>query len=78
MSMISSRPDVCVCDLTATFDVSGPTISHHLRVLRELRRHGYTKDGYTTSGYTKPEATPSRSPRIPGATDLIDSLRGGT
>jgi ArsR family transcriptional regulator len=27
--------EVCVCDLTGDFDVSGPTISHHLRVLRE-------------------------------------------
>ncbi len=24
-----------MCDLTVGFDVSGPTISHHLRVLRE-------------------------------------------
>ena len=29
--------EVCVCDLTAAFDVTGPTISHHLRVLREAR-----------------------------------------
>lgn len=27
--------EVCVCDLTAGFDVTGPTISHHLKVLRE-------------------------------------------
>lgn len=35
MSMIASRPETCVCDLTSAFEVSGPTISHHLRVLRE-------------------------------------------
>jgi ArsR family transcriptional regulator len=35
LSMIASRPEVCVCDLTDPFEVSGPTISHHLRVLRE-------------------------------------------
>ena len=37
LSMITSAPDgeVCVCDLTPGFDVSGPTISHHLKVLRE-------------------------------------------
>ena len=34
MSMIASQPEVCVCDLTGAFEVSGPTISHHLRVLR--------------------------------------------
>lgn len=26
---------VCVCDLTDAFDVTAPTISHHLKVLRE-------------------------------------------
>jgi ArsR family transcriptional regulator, arsenate/arsenite/antimonite-responsive transcriptional repressor len=26
---------VCVCELTPLFDVSQPTVSHHLRVLRE-------------------------------------------
>ena len=25
----------CVCDLTGEFDVSQPTISHHLKVLRD-------------------------------------------
>ncbi len=37
MSMIASAAggEVCVCDLTPAFAVSGPTISHHLRVLRE-------------------------------------------
>ena len=35
LSLIASSAEVCVCDLTAAFDVSGPTISHHLRVLRE-------------------------------------------
>ncbi|MFF7443179.1 ArsR/SmtB family transcription factor [Streptomyces sp. NPDC008122] len=27
--------EACVCDLTGPFDVSQPTISHHLKVLRE-------------------------------------------
>jgi ArsR family transcriptional regulator len=37
MSMIASAPDgeMCVCDLTPAFDLSGPTISHHLKTLRE-------------------------------------------
>lgn len=35
MSMIASVPEACVCDLTGAFDVSAPTISHHLKVLRE-------------------------------------------
>ncbi|GAA0474658.1 transcriptional regulator [Actinoplanes capillaceus] len=37
MSMIASAPDgeACVCDLTPAFELSGPTISHHLKTLRE-------------------------------------------
>jgi ArsR family transcriptional regulator len=36
MSIIASNDgETCVCDLTDKFDVSGPTISHHLKVLRE-------------------------------------------
>jgi ArsR family transcriptional regulator len=27
--------ECCVCDLNAAFDLSQPTISHHLRVLRD-------------------------------------------
>jgi ArsR family transcriptional regulator len=38
LSRVTSAPDgeICVCDITGgDFEVSGPTISHHLRVLRE-------------------------------------------
>ncbi len=37
LSMIASaeQGEACVCDLTPAFAVSGPTISHHLKVLRE-------------------------------------------
>jgi len=27
--------EACVCDLAGAFDLTGPTISHHLKVLRE-------------------------------------------
>jgi ArsR family transcriptional regulator len=35
MSLIASQPEACVCDLGTEFAVSGPTISHHLKVLRD-------------------------------------------
>jgi ArsR family transcriptional regulator len=37
LSLIAARAggEVCVCDLTEAFALTGPTISHHLRVLRE-------------------------------------------
>lgn len=36
LSLIASHPggEACVCEISATFDVSQPTISHHLRLLR--------------------------------------------
>ncbi|GLZ50720.1 metalloregulator ArsR/SmtB family transcription factor [Actinomycetospora sp. NBRC 106378] len=37
LSLIASHAggEACVCDLTGAFDLAGPTISHHLKVLRE-------------------------------------------
>ena len=37
MSLVASHPggEACVCDLTGAFDLSQPTISHHLKVLHE-------------------------------------------
>ena len=35
VNRLGSAREVCVCDLTAAFELSQPTISHHLRVLRE-------------------------------------------
>jgi len=36
LSLIASHPggEACVCEISATFDVSQPTISHHLKLLR--------------------------------------------
>jgi ArsR family transcriptional regulator, arsenate/arsenite/antimonite-responsive transcriptional repressor len=38
MSMIASHADgeACVCDLNDAFDLSQPTISHHLKLLHEV------------------------------------------
>ena len=37
LSLVAAHADgeACVCDLNDAFDLSQPTISHHLRVLRE-------------------------------------------
>lgn len=37
MSMLATASDgeVCVCDLTEPLDLSQPTVSHHMKVLRE-------------------------------------------
>jgi ArsR family transcriptional regulator len=37
LSLIASHEggEACVCDLSEGFDLTGPTISHHRKVLRE-------------------------------------------
>ncbi|MEV8192021.1 metalloregulator ArsR/SmtB family transcription factor [Rhodococcus pyridinivorans] len=37
LSLVASHAggEACVCDISGSFDLSQPTISHHLRVLRE-------------------------------------------
>ena len=38
LSLVASHAggEACVCDLTDAFDLSQPTISHHLKVLHEM------------------------------------------
>jgi ArsR family transcriptional regulator len=38
MSLVASHPggEACVCDLGDAFDLSQPTISHHLKVLHDV------------------------------------------
>ena len=42
LSLVASHADgeACVCDLNDAFDLSQPTISHHLKVLHEVRPAG--------------------------------------
>jgi ArsR family transcriptional regulator, arsenate/arsenite/antimonite-responsive transcriptional repressor len=35
VNRLSGADELCVCDLNAAFDLSQPTISHHLKILRE-------------------------------------------
>src|SRR5215470_7476430 len=35
VNRLGSTEECCVCDLTAAFDLAQPTISHHLKVLRD-------------------------------------------
>src|SRR4249919_340002 len=35
LRQLSDAPEVCACDFTACCDVSQPTVSHHLKVLRD-------------------------------------------
>jgi ArsR family transcriptional regulator len=56
MSMIAASEETCVCELTDTFDVSQPTISHHLRVLREAGLVDSERRGTWVYYWAQPEA----------------------
>ncbi|MFH7594791.1 metalloregulator ArsR/SmtB family transcription factor [Streptomyces racemochromogenes] len=58
LSLIASHEggEACVCDLTGPFDVSQPTISHHLKVLREAGLVGSERRGTWVYYWVLPEA----------------------
>ena len=47
---------VCVCELTPLFDVGQPTVSHHLKVLREAGIVDSERQGLWAYYYVNPEA----------------------
>src|SRR3954467_11698519 len=47
---------VCVCELVPLFDLSQPTVSHHLKVLRQAGIVGSERDGLWAYYYVLPGA----------------------
>lgn len=47
---------VCVCELVPLFDLSQPTVSHHLKVLRDAGVVGSERHGLWAYYYVVPEA----------------------
>lgn len=58
MSMVLSHEggEACVCDLTPAFDLSQPTISHHLKVLHQAGLLDRDKRGTWVYYKAKPDA----------------------
>lgn len=48
---------VCVCELTPLFDVGQPTVSHHLKVLRQAGVVDCERVGLWAYYYVRPDAT---------------------
>ena len=61
MSLVASQPDgeACVCDLNDAFDLSQPTISHHLKVLHEAGLVDRDKRGVWVYYRVRPQALAS-------------------
>jgi ArsR family transcriptional regulator len=47
---------VCVCELVPLFDLSQPTVSHHLKVLRNAGLVGSERQGLWAYYYVRPDA----------------------
>jgi ArsR family transcriptional regulator len=58
LSLVASHADgeACVCDLNDAFDLSQPTISHHLKVLHEVGLLDRSKRGVWVYYRVKAEA----------------------
>lgn len=48
--------EVCVCELVPLFDLSQPTVSHHLKKLRDAGIVGSERRGLWAYYYVRPEA----------------------
>ena len=58
MSLVASHEggEACVCDLTAGFDLSQPTVSHHLKVLHQAGLLERAKRGTWVYYRARPDA----------------------
>ena len=45
LALRASKDPVCICDFTATFDLSQPTLSHHMAKLRDAGLVEATRQG---------------------------------
>ncbi|MFA1549761.1 metalloregulator ArsR/SmtB family transcription factor [Actinomadura chokoriensis] len=64
LNMIASAEEgeACVCDLTGAFELTAPTISHHLKVLRQAG----LIDGERRGTWVYYRAVPERLTRLSG------------
>jgi ArsR family transcriptional regulator, arsenate/arsenite/antimonite-responsive transcriptional repressor len=69
LSLVASHADgeACVCELNDAFDLSQPTISHHLKVLHETGLLERSKRGVWVYYKVNPEALDSLAALIGGA-----------
>lgn len=54
-----AKEPVCICDFTATFDLSQPTVSHHMGKLRDAGLVEVTKQGIWSFYRLAPDLPPA-------------------
>jgi ArsR family transcriptional regulator len=78
LSLIASHDggEACVCDLTGPFEVSQPTISHHLKVLREAGLVGCERRGTWVYYWVLPAALARLSALLQAPADASAGAAG--
>jgi ArsR family transcriptional regulator len=66
-----SAGQVCVCDLEAAVPVKQPTVSHHLRLLREAGLIDCERHGLWAYYFVRREALAALRARIAGQLELL-------
>lgn len=67
LARIASQDEVCVCDLTCCLPVGQPTVSHHLKVLRQAGLVDCERRGTWVWYRARPEA-------LHPVRDVLDAL----
>ncbi len=75
LSLIASQAggEACVCDISDSFDLSQPTISHHLKVLREAGLLDCERRGTWVYYWVIPAALQQLSSVLDAADRTIDA-----
>ena len=66
-----STGDVCVCDLEAALPVKQPTVSHHLKLLREAELIDCERRGLWAYYFVRREAVAALRQRITAQLDIF-------
>ena len=56
LNRLAAADEVCVCDFVEALDLAQPTVSHHLKVLREAGVVDSERRGLWAYYYVRPEA----------------------
>jgi ArsR family transcriptional regulator, arsenate/arsenite/antimonite-responsive transcriptional repressor len=76
LRQLAGADEVCACDFTAYCDVAQPTVSHHLKVLRETGWVSSERRGTWVWYRLRPEAV-ERFGRIAGGLSIAGASRSG-
>jgi ArsR family transcriptional regulator len=66
LRLLSRSPALCVCEIQQAFDLGQPTISHHLRVLREAGLVDCERRGTWAYYFLKPDRVKSLAQSLLG------------